>query len=82
MSIVRKMLVICDRCGKHQEIRWDEDDPFSEFALADERRDGWFAPDHDHHLCPGCASAYKRKEDEMRRELKRLAGIKTIEVDV
>lgn len=82
MSLVRKMVVVCDKCGNHQEIAWSEDDPFSVAALPDERRAGWFTPDHDHHLCPSCAAAYKAKEAEMQRELKRLAGISTIEIDV
>lgn len=80
--LIKKAFLSCDKCGKVQEIGWTDEDPFSIAAPPDERREGWFSPDREHHLCPSCAAAYKAKEAEMRRELNRLAGIKSIEVDI
>lgn len=38
--------------------------------------------DEAHCLCPDCARAYREKRAEMERELKALAGIRTIEIDL
>ena len=82
MPVVRKVIAVCDKCGAVRELRPDEPEPFSPAALPDERRDGWFSPDREHVLCPSCAAVYKGREAQMKRELKELAGIKTIEVDI
>ena len=36
----------------------------------------------DRDLCPNCTESHLAKKREMERELKRLAGIETIEVDL
>ena len=81
MSLVRKMVAICDKCGAVAELPFTETDPFNHLAPGDVP-DGWFAPDRAHHLCPACAEVYKARKAEYDRELKKLAGIKTIEVDI
>lgn len=35
-----------------------------------------------HHLCPACAKVYADRKAEMDAELKRLAGIDSIEFDL
>lgn len=81
MSIIRKMFVICDKCGARREIPFDQGDPFSPASGSEIYRE-WFSPDRIHHLCPDCAAVYKARKEEMDRELKKLAGIETIEVDI
>lgn len=79
--IIRKMFVVCDKCGDRREIPYEETDPFGAGALSDISRE-WFTPDRVHHLCPKCSATYKARKAEMDSELKRLAGIETIEVDI
>lgn len=81
MSIIRKMLVVCDRCGASREIPLEETDPFSPASMSGVSKE-WYTLDRVHHLCPECGAAYKSRKAEMERELKMLAGIKTIEIDL
>lgn len=83
MAIIRKTFLRCDVCKKTVEAPEDIETlgirPFdSEHASLD----GWIETQPRHHLCPTCARPYLAKKDEMERELKRLAGIETIEVDI
>ena len=82
MSLIKKQFVICDKCGASQEINFTMEDPFGIAAMPDPKRDGWLAVDRGHHLCPSCAAVYKKRQAECDRELKELAGIKTISFDV
>ncbi|TXF36673.1 hypothetical protein E4J93_04545 [Collinsella sp. BA40] len=61
MAFMRKLLVVCDKCGWHVEASGGSRDP----AVS-----GWLAVDSEHHLCPACAAAYTRRKEEMERELK------------
>ena len=81
MALIRKMLAVCDKCGDKAELPFTEDDPFYRFTPG-EVPEGWFAPDRGHHLCPACAAVYKARKAEYDRELKKLAGIETIEIDI
>lgn len=82
MPLVKKVIAVCDKCGATQELRPDEPDPFSPAALPDDRREGWFSPDREHVLCPSCAAVYSARKEAMERELRRLAGIKTMEIEI
>ena len=82
MTLIRKQFVVCDKCGANQEIGFTMEDPFGIAALPDPKREGWYAVSQGHHLCPACAAAYKKRRAECDRELKELAGIKTISVDI
>ena len=81
MSIIKKTMLRCDRCGKVVEAPESVASlglpPFPEGGLA-----GWIQTDGDHHLCADCARPYLAKKSEMERELKHLAGIETIEIDL
>lgn len=35
----------------------------------------WMKVDGSHHLCPDCAAVYREREVEMKRDLRRYAGI-------
>lgn len=81
MSYIVKKFLRCDRCGKAVETKRDIDRLGLPSSIELERDlEGWISTDRDHHLCPECARPYLAKRDEMERELKRLAGIETIEV--
>lgn len=82
MSLIKKQFVVCDKCGASQEISYTMEDPFGIAALPDHKRDGWIAVNPSHHLCPACAAIYRKRQAECNRELKELAGIKTISVEV
>ena len=83
MSFIVKKFLRCDRCGKAVETKRDIDKMGLPSLMEREQGlEGWIATDRDHHLCPECARPYLDKKDEMERELKRLAGIETIEVDL
>lgn len=81
MALVRKLLVVCDKCGAHVEASRDSQDP-SRVSDREPAVLGWLEIDGDHHLCPACAAAYTRRREEMERELKELAGIRTYEVSI
>lgn len=81
MALVRKLLVVCDKCGSHVEASGGSCDPFL-VSERDPAVSGWLAVDSEHHLCPACAAAYTRRKEEMERELKELAGIRTYEVSI
>lgn len=66
MAFISKTFLKCDRCGGAQEA------PAA----------GWLALGGDRHLCPACAAEYLRKKWHMERELMRLAGAKTVEVEI
>lgn len=82
MSLEIKAIVTCNRCGTHAVTDGTLGDPFFAAVPADKRPKGWLAIDRSHHLCPACADAYSTRKAEMERELKGLAGIETIEVDI
>ena len=81
MALVRKLLVVCDKCGSHVEVPEDSQDS-SHVSDREPAVLGWLEIDGDHHLCPACAAAYIKRRREMERELKELAGIRTYEVSI
>lgn len=81
MALVRKLLVVCDKCGSHVEVSEDSQDS-SHVSDREPAVLGWLEIDGDHHLCPACAAAYIKRRREMERELKELAGIRTYEVSI
>ncbi len=81
MALVRKLLVVCDKCGSHVEAPEVSQDPFHA-SERDPAVSGWLEIDGDHHLCPACAAAYVKRRREMVRELNDLAGIRTYEVSI
>ena len=82
MPLIRKTVAVCDRCGASVEIDCKYEDPFTSFASEGRPWAGWMRVDEAHCLCPDCARAYREKRAEMERELKALAGIRTIEIDL
>lgn len=66
MAYIRKAFLKCDRCGGAQEAP----------------AEGWLALGDDRHLCPDCAANYLRKKWNMERDLMRLAGARTVEVEI
>lgn len=84
MSYVAKAAIFCDRCGSRVDL-----DPkfmlpltFSPLVTDGTPISGWLKVDESHHLCPGCAAAYKAKKAEMERELRELAGIREIRFEL
>ena len=84
MSYVAKAAIFCDRCGSSADL-----DPqfmlpltFSPLVTDGTPISGWLKVDESHHLCPGCAAAYKAKKAEMERELRELAGIREIRFEL
>lgn len=73
MAFMRKLLVVCDKCGSHVEASGGSRDPFL-VSEHDPAVSGWLAVDSEHHLCPACAVAYTRRKEEMERELKERVG--------
>lgn len=82
MSYFTKRFLQCDRCGKVIETCHDVAKLGLGMAARECGLDGWIETERNHHLCPDCARPYLAKKEEMGRELKRLAGIKSIEVDL
>ncbi len=83
MSHIRKSALICNKCGTKLEIDPDVKDPFFSFTTQLESSwCDWMKVSEDHHLCPECAKEYNAKKAEMEQELKKVAGIKTIEFDI
>lgn len=83
MTHIRKAILICDKCGARLEIDPAVSDPFfSGIAQRDTPWREWLRIGGKHDLCPDCAGAYTDKQAEYERELKKLAGIKTIELDL
>lgn len=83
MSHIRKAALICDKCGERLDIDPAVDDPFFSRTVQLEspwRR--WMEVSRGHHLCPACAKVYADRKAEMDAELKRLAGIDSIEFDL
>ena len=74
MSYVAKAAIFCDRCGSRVDL-----DPIVTDGTP---ISGWLKVDESHHLCPGCAAAYKAKKAEMERELRELAGIREIRFEL
>lgn len=83
MTHIRKAALVCDKCGARIDIDPAVDNPFfSRFLYEDASWKDWMEVADGHHLCPACAKAYRERKAEMEAELKRLAGIDTIEFDV
>ena len=83
MSHIRKAALICDKCGERLDIDPTVDDPFfSRTVQLESPWRSWMEVTRGHHLCPACAKAYVERKAEMDTELKRLAGIDSIEFDL
>jgi hypothetical protein len=83
MSFVKKEFIRCDRCKATREVQPGTGDAGGlQWGAGTDGLEGWIETDRNHHLCPRCAGPYMDKKREMERELKRLAGIETIEVDI
>lgn len=83
MSHIRKAVLVCDKCGERLDIDPAVDDPFFSRMLQSESAwSEWAEVSKGHHLCPNCAKAYAARKAEMDAELRRLAGIGTIEFDL
>lgn len=81
MSVIRKQFLVCDKCGAMREVWPPFEEPPAPFVLPSGYAEGWTSLRRGHHLCPGCAAAYEARRYECARELKRLAGIETMEAD-
>ena len=81
--IIRKTFLRCDSCRKTVELPNDFTGcGFGGAAARDAGFGDWVDAGGGHHLCPTCAVPYLHKKADMERELKRLAGFDTIEVDL
>lgn len=82
MTHIRKAALLCDVCGETIEIDPDIEHPFaSSFVHRESAWRDWIQAEGN-HLCGKCAAPYLAKKREAEAELKRLAGIKTVEFDV
>lgn len=84
MSYVAKAAIFCDRCGSRVDL-----DPkfmlpmtFSPIEPDGTPISGWLNVDESHHLCPGCAAAYKAKKAETDRELREFAVVRGIRFEL
>lgn len=84
MSLVISKTVICDRCGERHDLAPSATvpDSFSPAFLKGTELEGWMRLGENHHLCPDCASIYQARRKEMERELRDLAGIRTVEIEI
>lgn len=81
--IIKRTLIRCDACKRTVEAPDDiETLGIRPHVPGFEHLDGWITTQGTHHLCPSCARPYLAKKAEMERELKRLAGIETLELDL
>lgn len=83
MTLIKKAMLVCNVCGDVIETDPALRDPFySVTELRGKPWEGWMKVDEGHHLCPACASVYREREEEMRRELRRYAGIDVVELEI
>ena len=83
MSFLTKSFLRCNSCGKTVETCYDVPGlGLGGIAARNAGLDGWIQTGNNHHLCPSCAKPWLLKKEEMERELNRLAGVDTIEVDI
>lgn len=75
--------LICDRCGERLDLAPEATVPesFSPAFLKGTELEGWMRFGENHFLCPDCSSIYRAKRAEMESELRKFAGIGTVEVE-
>lgn len=82
MTYLAKAALFCDHCGARAECDPSPNPPLFSSFTEGKPYDGWMPIDDKHHLCARCAEEYRRKEKEMKSELKKFAGIKEISFDL
>lgn len=80
---VCKAVLICNKCHEKIETSSTGFDPFSLSGTDDDPKEkGWTSPKVNVHLCPKCSARYLKKKEEMERELRELAGIDVVEIEI
>lgn len=82
MPVITSKFLLCDKCGEKIGIPADIQMPFSCFNQEGSSWEKWYKVDESHCLCPDCAAVYKARKDEVEKELREMAGIRSFEIEI